>query len=183
MKARTWCDMHYARFRKHGHPLGGRHYILDPEERFLARTERRGECLIWTGTRNPEGYGYMAVRGETVGAHRYAWEREHGPIPDGMVIDHRYHCDKACCEVSHLREATNAQNVRHTNGPSSRSKTGIRGVSPRRGGFIVKVTVGGERRGGWHRDIASAAAEAEYLTSLRGDFGGNIRKAASNLKQ
>lgn len=39
------------------------------------------------------------------------WEREHGPIPDGMVVCHR--CDvKVCCNLAHLFIGTNADNQR-----------------------------------------------------------------------
>lgn len=51
-----------------------------------------------------------------VGAHCFAWEREHGPLPPEMKVDHQFHCDTACCEVSHLRRATNAENIRNRRG-------------------------------------------------------------------
>jgi hypothetical protein len=43
--------------------------------------------------------------------HRVAWELEHGPIPDGMLILHR--CDNpACWAPEHLFLGTQADNVR-----------------------------------------------------------------------
>jgi hypothetical protein len=71
-----------------------------------------GDCIVWTGTLNrPGGYGVLAVqnRNTTMGAHRYAWERVHGPIPKGMQIDHICKV-KFCVNVNHLRLATPQEN-------------------------------------------------------------------------
>lgn len=84
----------------------------NPDDAFLARTEPIvGDpgCTIWTGATDRTGYGSLRVNGRYVRAHRYAWERERGPIPDGMVLDHT--CwNRTCCNVEHLRVATVAQN-------------------------------------------------------------------------
>jgi hypothetical protein len=37
--------------------------------------------------------------------HRYCWELEVGPIPDGMEIDHQCR-NRACCNIDHLRVVT-----------------------------------------------------------------------------
>lgn len=50
------------------------------------------ECTPWGGRTNAAGYG-------TIGkdlAHRRAWEEVHGPIPDGMTLDHTCHDPAAC---------------------------------------------------------------------------------------
>ena len=67
--------MHYGAYRRHGDPLGGRRSYSSAEESFVGHTERRGECLIWTGYLK-DGYGQMRVGGRTTYAHHYAWERE-----------------------------------------------------------------------------------------------------------
>jgi hypothetical protein len=44
-------------------------------------------------------------------AHRVAWEKVHGPIPQGMQVLHR--CDTPLCvNVEHLFLGTNADNQR-----------------------------------------------------------------------
>lgn len=178
--ARTWCKTHYGRWHTHGDPLGRaeRTTYATPEESFLARTEPLpwSGCLIWTGYADKHGYGQIKVGGRMVGAHRYAYEQEYGPVPDGEVVDHLYHCDRACCEPSHLRATTVAQNLSHRNGATSRSTTGVRGVHPRRGGFQVMIRAGGVRRGGWHREFVAAAAESEAIIASLGEHGGRARK-------
>jgi hypothetical protein len=46
----------------------------------------------------------------SVGAHRFAWEIEHGEIPDGLVVRHT--CDNALCvRADHLHLGTNRDNI------------------------------------------------------------------------
>ena len=77
-------------------------------ERKLVR--RPNNCLEWTGGTNPDGYGKLYLDGKTVATHRIAWELAYGPIPDGELIRH-FVCDNPpCCEPTHLRLGTSAQN-------------------------------------------------------------------------
>lgn len=173
--------MHYWRWRTHGDPEANvrpRHATL--EESFLGRTERRGDCLIWTGAKS-RGYGVLEVGGVRAQTHRYAWERAFGPIPDGIMIDHQFHCNTACCEINHLRMATHRQNNLNRNGPSSLSKSGVRGVFVERHGFRVRLVVDGVRRGGWHPTLEAAEAEAEHINQASGEFAGTIRKVERNF--
>jgi hypothetical protein len=69
------------------------------------------DCIEWAGARNTEGYGYVQVGPKLLRAHRVAYERERGPIPAGLVIDHL--CgNPPCVNVSHLRAVSNRENVR-----------------------------------------------------------------------
>lgn len=66
------------------------------------------KCKQWTGRINEYGYG-------TVGsklAHRVAYEKAHGPIPEGMTVDHICHDPNVCqkgVQCPHRR----CVNVRH----------------------------------------------------------------------
>ena len=86
-------------------------YRGTPRERLERRLERRPSgCLEWTGGRARGGYGSIYVNGVMVPAHRLAWELAYGPIPDGEVIRH-FVCDNPpCCDVTHLRPGTHADN-------------------------------------------------------------------------
>jgi hypothetical protein len=69
-------------------------------------------CLVWTGSLYKSGYGKLSTghRGQCY-AHRYAWSRVQGPIPDGLVLDHLCR-NRRCCNVAHLELVTNAENIR-----------------------------------------------------------------------
>jgi hypothetical protein len=68
------------------------------------------DCVEWQGARMARGYGRLRVNGRQMLAHRVAWERANGPIPEGYVICHR--CDNPpCVNVDHLFLGTQRDNV------------------------------------------------------------------------
>lgn len=124
---RGWCTRHYTRWYRHGDPLAGRAQYATPAESFAARTEERGGCLVWTGGTNGT-YGVISAGGgREEYVHRWAWEQENGPVPDGMLVDHRCR-NVLCARVDHLRLATRKQNAEHLAGAYSNSASGVRGV-------------------------------------------------------
>src|SRR5699024_1856139 len=160
-KTRSWCEMHYARWKRHGDPEK-RFQPPTPEEWFLSRTKRVGDCIIWVGYTNPKGYGRINFSGRRVYAHRYAWELVNGSIPDGMTIDHKDHCSTSCVNVDHLRLATTAQNNSHRSGAGKDSKSGIRNVYPHKGKWRVRVWKNGKCHNfGIYDDIDEAAEGAQ----------------------
>ena len=67
-------------------------------------------CLIWIGAVK-HWYGVFSKPGKKqVPAHRVAYEMANGPIPVGLVIDHKCRV-KSCVNPDHLRVVTNAVNV------------------------------------------------------------------------
>lgn len=123
--------MHYNRVMRHGSPEKlMRHRFATPEESFKARTDKVASgCIEWTGEVWKNGYGTINVPGgKATGAHRYAWERVNGPIPDGKVIDHICF-NKRCVRVDHLRVVSYAENNQHFQGTASDNNSGYRGVS------------------------------------------------------
>jgi hypothetical protein len=67
------------------------------------------DCILWTGRMHAAGYGvdrvpssgWRAKDGRDVLAHRLAWERANGPIPEGLQVHHR--CEnRRCINVEHM---------------------------------------------------------------------------------
>lgn len=67
-------------------------------------------CIEWAKYRNPSGYGRRSVGGRMYLAHRYAWELEHGPVPEGLELDHVCR-NRACINVEHLELVTHRENT------------------------------------------------------------------------
>lgn len=168
--ARGLCPKHYWRLRKNGSPHATP--SRDHEAIFLGSTERRGDCLIWTGTLRPDGYGVIGVNGRSVRAHRFAYEREHGPIPEGMLIDHSCHTP-ACVRVEHLRLATPKQNAQNRSGRRpGRARDLPRNVYIHSASGRYQVQVEGVW-GGLFDDIEEAEIQAEAMRAeMYGEFAG-----------
>lgn len=67
-------------------------------------------CHIWQGQRSWNGYGRVWFGGRLLRVHRVRYEREVGPIPDGMVLDHFVCASRACCNPHHVRPVTRREN-------------------------------------------------------------------------
>lgn len=173
VRTRGWCGKHYARWRRHGDPTGGATRYPSPEESFAARTRWSEGHLLWSGAVS-RGYGQLSVNGRPMLAHRYAWEHVHGPIPDGMHVDHK--CwTTTCVNVEHLRLATHAENGQNRSGVGD-TRSGVRNVSPncRASGYMVRIRrEGTEHYLGNYSTLEEAAAVAERgREELFGEFAG-----------
>lgn len=68
-------------------------------------------CWPWELSTGSHGYGQAWDGQNVVLAHRLVWENQHGPIPEGLTVDHVCH-NRLCCNPSHLRLLTNRENAR-----------------------------------------------------------------------
>lgn len=88
-------------------------------ERFWAKVDKTGDCWLWTGSLNHDGYGNFGLNRASVGAHRVAYELSKGPIAKGLHVCHS--CDTpGCVNPDHLFLGSRDENIadRHRKGRS-----------------------------------------------------------------
>lgn len=116
-RSRGWIKGQPLRFI-HGHNTALRSPFRSLAERhaFYVQMADGDACYVWTGTKNPKGYGVLGVGSRTDGtrrvvlAHRLAWELVKGPIQPGL--DALHSCDNPpCVRFSHLFLGTQADNM------------------------------------------------------------------------
>lgn len=98
------------------------------EQRFWPKVDVRGadECWLWTANRLPKGYGRFYVGKTSEGkridvyAHRFSYELNAGPIPDGLTIDHLCN-NPSCVNPRHITPASQADNNMRGNSPPARN--------------------------------------------------------------
>lgn len=121
------CTSHHKRKVRHGDPLAGRRSLAvgTIEEKFWSFVDvgEPGECWRWNGAPSGNGYAFFYVDNRHIYAHRFSWELANGPIPKGLVVDHRCHNDdqacpsgkgcphRTCVNPAHLEPVTHRLNI------------------------------------------------------------------------
>lgn len=80
------------------------------DQRFFEKVHMTDGCWLWMGHRNSTNYGTFRDHGKTQLAHRVAYERIVGPIPEGLVIDHLCR-NPPCVRPDHMETVTNYVNT------------------------------------------------------------------------
>lgn len=91
-----------------------RYNIGPPVERALARVQRDSEtgCWLWNGALTTAGYGHLNIGGGRYAmAHVVLYEDRHGPVPDGLELDHLCRV-RHCVNPDHVEPVTHLENVR-----------------------------------------------------------------------
>ena len=139
--ARGMCVKHYKRWKKHGDPLKvfphGYRGKTD-EERFWEKVDRHGPipahrpdlgpCWVWTPpSRNDAGYGVFSLaatpeqpgrKPRLIGAHKFSYELVHGPVGDGLELDHLCR-NPSCVNPAHLEPVTHRVNTLRGTSPAA----------------------------------------------------------------
>lgn len=160
-RARGLCVKHHTSFLRKGYPLP---LPKVPSETLFWQKVNRdadGGCWEWTGGKS-YGYGITMLDGITFRAHRVTFEKEFGPVADGLEIDHKCH-NRACVNPDHLQAVTRKLNLENRKGAAANSMSGVRGVhwSRRYQRWQVEVSsLGRKYFGGRFADIREAERAA-----------------------
>jgi len=78
-------------------------------ERFQSYCIKDGDCIIWTGYKDRDGYGQMTLRRYVRKTHRVALWIAGRPVPQGHVVNHS--CRRRdCVNPQHLTVITASEN-------------------------------------------------------------------------
>lgn len=111
-------------------------------DRLAAKSQRLPSgCRVWVGSIKPNGYGKIVYEGRNLYTHRAAYELAHGPIPDGMTVDHLCRT-RACIDPAHMELVTRGENTRRgatkTHCKQGHALTGANVRMKRRGSYMVR---------------------------------------------
>lgn len=87
-----------------------------PVKPLIALPENPSDCWEWQGKiHKGTGYGAKTFGGDHFLAHRWVWLMLLGPIPEGLVINHKC-SNRKCVNPMHLEIIDQAGNCRHGEG-------------------------------------------------------------------
>lgn len=89
--------------------------LLD-DPRIWDRVAHEGDCWVWVGSRDTNGYGKFYRDGRTLVAHRAIYEAMVGEVPVGLQLDHLCR-NRPCLNPYHLEPVTHIENQRRRHKP------------------------------------------------------------------
>ena len=134
-------------------------WYLDPESKSGLSSKRLKRPVGCIGN-----HGYWQVSCRKLGvllAHRVIWEELHGPIPEGMQIDHinRIRTDNSISNLRLVLPHENAENTSaHVDG-----KVPEKNISVNQGGYAIEVMRQGKRMRTTARTLDEAIAKREDI--------------------
>lgn len=139
-----------------------------------AHDHAKGKAGDKVGTLVPPGYWILHAEGRNWLVHRIIYELVHGPIPEGLTVDH---IDGRSNIASNLRLADRCQQ-NHNQGPKRNSKTGVKGVAPFQNGYRGTVRFRGE----CHRRLFPTIEQAaQYVEETRNRLHGEYARSKPHV--
>ena len=125
--------------------------VLSVLDRFWSRVNRDGDCWLWEGEKNNQGYGRFTFwhdgKRTRVLAHRLAAQLAGTRLDPGLVLRHQ--CDTpACVRPTHLLTGTQSENLRDAR---DRGRLNLEGL-----------------RAGWKMRPANARFDDEMVEDILG---------------
>lgn len=78
--------------------------------RFDLKWKQVGQCHVWQGPLDKDGYGTFFLRRKGRRAHRVGYFSMHGPVPQGMIINHTCR-NPSCVNPQHLQAVSIVDNT------------------------------------------------------------------------
>jgi len=146
--------------------------VDEMEDRFWPKVSKGPICWEWTASVDGSGYGQFRSGGRGQRAHRVAFEDAHGPIPEGMLIDHIC-ANRRCVNPAHLRLANTGQNSQYQSVLRTDNTSGARGVSwnKRKKKWQVHIRLNGHKKWiGYYAELQDADRAAREARAHYFDF-------------
>lgn len=143
------------RFRRRMCPRCYRRWVQDPNNRdrvkemnrpLLERVKDRSVsqpngCIHWMGHLNANGYGKISVNKTMNLVHRALYQELHGPLPEGMILDHTCHNIDLTCKGGPTCMHRRCVNLEHLEPVSSRENQ-ARSINTTTGRSLIRNTCG-----------------------------------------
>lgn len=136
-------------------------------ERLEFYSTRDGECLLWSGAIDRNGYGILNLNGRAQRVHRLSYTESVGPIEDRLEINHL--CGvRSCLEPTHLEPVTAHGNGIYRTVLNSNNTSGFPGVTRAWDRWVAQVRHQGENVklgsfGTWEEAVACSLGARRVL--------------------
>ncbi len=85
-------------------------------QEIISQLDRSGDCWLWQGRLDRDGYGLVWWEGQNRRVHRIVFEQTYGEIPLGangkpLDLDHRPNCPRHCANPLHVEPVSRRVNV------------------------------------------------------------------------
>jgi hypothetical protein len=83
-------------------------------DRFWSKVDKSGDCWLWTGGQNRNGYGLISFDGRHEVAHRTAWRLSGRILDPSLTLDHLCRV-RTCVRPDHLQQVSMRENLMRGN--------------------------------------------------------------------